>query len=89
MYKCTKEEDFTKIEHIISISTRLLSNIPEEYENLAKVEEEEKEPEKIGCFSFLIEIRNFTEIFFIKKKTFQRRKKKRKRIKRGDKMKFA
>ena len=32
----------------MSISTRLLSNIPEEYENLAKIEEEEKELEKTG-----------------------------------------
>lgn len=52
MFQCKKEEDFAKIEHIVSISTRLLSNIPEEYENLAKIEEEEKETEKIG---FLID----------------------------------
>jgi len=52
LYKCDKEEDFAKIEQIISISTRLLSNIPEEYENLAKVEEEEKESEKIGFLVF-------------------------------------
>lgn len=50
LFECHAEDDFAKIEHIVSISTRLLSNIPEEYENLAKVEEEEKESEKLGFF---------------------------------------
>ena len=65
LFECHKEEDFAKIENIVSISTRLLSNIPEEYENLAKIEEEEKELEKTGMIYWFFRIYN---IFFNRKK---------------------
>ena len=72
LFECHKEEDFAKIENIVSISTRLLSNIPEEYENLAKIEEEEKELEKTGIILlFFI----FITFFWIEKNKKDKKKK--------------